>query len=52
MDKTIEKKLTLEKFTVAKINNQRMVFGGGPSGDGPITIRPTSRNTRPTKAQS
>ncbi len=46
MYKTDETKLGLEKFTVSKVNNQRMIFGGD---DGPSTIRPKSLKTRPTR---
>lgn len=49
MDKTHEKKLGIEKFTVAKINNQKMIFGGTSIDEGPITIRPKTQKTRPTK---
>ena len=48
MFKTDEKKLGLEKFTVSKINNQRMIFGGS-ADDGSATVRPQSLKTRPTK---
>jgi len=46
MYKKDEIKLGLEKFTVSKINNQRMIFGGN---DGSSTIRPKTLKTRPTK---
>ena len=49
MDKTHEKKLGIEKFTVSKINNQKMIFGGSTANDGPITIRPKSAKTKPTR---
>ncbi len=49
MSKTDEKKLGIEKFTVSKINNQQMIFGGSTADDGPITIRPKTRKTRPTR---
>ncbi len=48
MQKKDETKLGLEKFTVSKINNQRMIFGGSTT-DGPATVRPTSDKTRPTR---
>ncbi len=48
MQKKDETKLGLEKFTVSKINNQRMIFGGS-ADDGSATVRPQSLKTRPTK---
>jgi hypothetical protein len=48
MDKSHEKKLSIDKFTVSKINNQRMIFGG-TTDDGPITILPKTQKTRPTR---
>lgn len=49
MDKQDEKKLGIEKFTVSKINNQKMIFGGNSSDEGPITIRPKTLKNRPTR---
>lgn len=49
MGKTHGKKFGIEKFTVAKINNQKNIFGGSTTDDGPITIRPTTNKTRPTR---
>lgn len=49
MDKTHEKKLGIEKFTVSKINNQKMIFGGNSTDDGPITVRPKTLTKRPTR---
>ena len=48
MFKTNETKLGLEKFTISKINNQRMIFGG-TTDEGVATVRPKSIRTRPTK---
>lgn len=48
--KTNEIKLGLVKFTVSKLNNQRMIFGGDGT-DGGATTRPTSQKTRPTKKE-
>ena len=48
MIKTDKKKLGLKKFTVSKLNNQRMIFGG-TTDDGVATVRPTSQLSRPTK---
>ena len=49
MGKTHENKLGIEKFTVSKINNQKKIFGGSTADDGPITIRPKTHKTRPTR---
>jgi len=49
MNKTNKQKLSLEKFTVSKINNQQKIFGGSGTKDGPATLRPTAKKTRPTK---
>ena len=47
MEKTNKTKLALEQFTVSKLNNQRMIFGG--HGGGTATLKPKSLKTRPTK---
>jgi len=47
--KTQKTKLSLEKFTVSKINNQQRIFGGDSKGEGPATLVPKGTKTRPTK---